>query len=104
MKRLLSKRSVALILFILLINIIAIDIYAEENGIARILQEKTKITGTVVDKDGEPIIGASVIVVGTTQDTNADLNGRFEIDISNKQSLLSFFCTKNKNFRKLAPH
>ncbi|MBD8388942.1 TonB-dependent receptor [Dysgonomonas sp. BGC7] len=100
MKRLLSKRSVALILFILLINIIAIDIYAEENGIAGILQEKTKITGTVVDKDGEPIIGATVVVVGTTQGTNTDLNGKYEIDVPNRQSRLEFrflgFVTKTE--------
>ena len=38
-----------------------------------ITQQKSRtITGTVVDKDGEPIIGANIIVKGTSNGTISD--------------------------------
>lgn len=41
-----------------------------------ITQQKSRtITGTVVDKDGEPIIGANIIVKGTSNGTITDING-----------------------------
>ncbi len=39
-----------------------------------------KISGTVVDADNQPIIGASVIAVGTHTGTVTDLNGHFSLD------------------------
>ena len=43
--------------------------------------QNVKITGTVVDADsGEPIIGAAVIVPGTTQGTSTDIDGKFTLD------------------------
>lgn len=38
-----------------------------------------KVTGRVVDKDGEPLIGASVAVKGTTNGAVTDLDGNFTI-------------------------
>ncbi len=38
-----------------------------------------KVSGTVVDAAGEPIIGASVMVQGTSQGAVTDLDGRFTI-------------------------
>lgn len=40
---------------------------------------QSKITGTVVDAAGEPIIGASVVVKGTSNGAVTDLNGNFTI-------------------------
>jgi len=40
-------------------------------------QNQRKITGIVTDAKGEPIIGANVIVKGTTIGTISDINGRF---------------------------
>ena len=37
-------------------------------------QTKT-VTGTVVDEMGEPVIGANVIVVGTTNGATTDIDG-----------------------------
>ncbi|MEM9544609.1 MAG: TonB-dependent receptor [Bacteroidota bacterium] len=37
------------------------------------------VNGTVVDEEGAPIIGASVILVGTDQGTITDLDGKFSI-------------------------
>ena len=38
-----------------------------------------KVSGTVVDANGEPVIGASVIVKGTSNGTVTDLDGKFEV-------------------------
>lgn len=38
-----------------------------------------KIRGTVKDESGTPVIGASVIIAGTTTGTTTDLNGAYEL-------------------------
>ena len=37
------------------------------------------MTGTVVDELGEPVIGANVVVVGTTNGATTDIDGNFSI-------------------------
>lgn len=44
-------------------------------------QQKTKLNGTVVDETGEAIIGANVIVKGTTNGCTTDLDGHFTLDV-----------------------
>lgn len=43
----------------------------------RINQNSNKVTGTVLDEKGEPMIGVSVQIKGTTGGTITDLDGRF---------------------------
>lgn len=43
-------------------------------------EQKLRVSGTVVDDKGEIIIGASVVVKGTTTGTITDLDGKFEIE------------------------
>ena len=50
-------------------------------------QEKKLISGVVVDKNGDPIIGANVIEKGTTNGTITDLDGHFSLSVS-KNSVL----------------
>lgn len=40
-----------------------------------------KVTGTVTDEKGEPIIGASVILKGTSSGAATDMDGRFSLDV-----------------------
>ena len=40
-----------------------------------------KVTGTVVDAAGIPVIGANVMVKGTTNGTITDMNGNFTLDV-----------------------
>ena len=40
---------------------------------------QSKVSGTVVDASGEPVIGASVIVKGTSTGTVTDFDGNFTI-------------------------
>lgn len=52
-------------------------------------QQKKKISGTVTDPDGIPVIGANVVIKGTTVGTVTDLDGKFSLDAANND-ILSF--------------
>jgi TonB-linked SusC/RagA family outer membrane protein len=41
-----------------------------------------KITGTITDEKGEPVIGANVVEKGTTNGTITDVNGEFSLTVS----------------------
>ena len=41
-----------------------------------------KLQGTVTDSDGEPVIGATVILVGTQQATITDIDGNYTLNVS----------------------
>ena len=69
---------VALSLFLFLL--IPLKGYGDENPIAEVVQQNSKLTGTVVDANGEPVIGANVTVVGTTLGTITDIDGRFSLN------------------------
>ena len=43
-------------------------------------QDKVTVTGVVKDETGEPVIGASVLVVGTTNGVITDMDGQFTIN------------------------
>ena len=47
------------------------------------VQQQGSISGTVVDSQGEPVIGASVIIVGgaATQGTVTDFDGNFTLNV-----------------------
>ncbi|MFK7936799.1 MAG: SusC/RagA family TonB-linked outer membrane protein [Saprospiraceae bacterium] len=46
------------------------------------------ILGTVADDEGEPLIGATIIVKGTAKGTVTDFNGNFEIDANDDDILV----------------
>lgn len=51
-----------------------------------VAQNKT-ITGTVLDEMGEPVIGATVMVAGTTTGTITDIDGKYSISAPAKANL-----------------
>lgn len=51
----------------------------EAQAEASIVQQQGVVKGTVKDSNGEPAIGASVVVVGTKNITTTDLNGNFSL-------------------------
>ena len=50
-------------------------------GYAALAQNDVTVSGTVVDENGEPILGAGVVVKGTTTGTTADLDGVFSLTV-----------------------
>ena len=70
--------SLQRLFFLALLSVIAIGAYA---------QGKT-VSGTVLDKSGESVIGASVVVKGTTNGTITDFDGKFTLsNVPNNASL-----------------
>ena len=57
-------------------------------GLMQTVQAQTqKITGTVVDAMGEPIVGANIRVKGTSRGTITDLDGKFSLDATAGETL-----------------
>ena len=54
--------------------------FADNEGIHQSVQQTKKVTGKVTTASGEPVIGAAVLVKGTTTGTVTDLDGNFQID------------------------
>jgi len=50
-------------------------------------KESKKITGLVTDEKSEPIIGASIKVIGTTSGVITDINGKFSLDVPEDSKL-----------------
>ncbi|MEG1839557.1 MAG: SusC/RagA family TonB-linked outer membrane protein, partial [Bacteroidaceae bacterium] len=66
-----------------------------------------RVTGIIKSKEGEPLIGVNVLVKSSTVGTITDIDGKFEIRVPDKNSLLeisyigfypqSFLITESKN-------
>lgn len=52
------------------------------------VQQDNKITGTVLDATGTPVIGANVMVKGTTNGTITDMDGKFTLDVEKGATLI----------------
>ena len=49
---------------------------------------QTTFTGSVFDADHQPVIGANIVVKGTTTGVNTDINGNFTIKLPSPESTL----------------
>ncbi len=58
----------------------AVPVSMEEIGEVSVVQQGKKVTGVVVDGAGIPVIGANVIVKGTTNGTITDFDGNFTLE------------------------
>ncbi len=56
--------------------------------LASLANAQSKVSGTVVDTTGEPVIGASILVKGTSKGTVTDFNGNFTIITSSEGTLV----------------
>ena len=50
---------------------------------------KLQIKGVVVDAAGDPVLGAAVAEVGTTNGVTTDLNGQYVLNVSDPKSIIS---------------
>lgn len=53
-----------------------------------VFAQKGMIKGTVVDENGEPVIGANVLVKGTTNGTITDMDGNYVISVENMKNVV----------------
>ncbi|WP_299577972.1 TonB-dependent receptor [uncultured Sunxiuqinia sp.] len=63
---------------------------ARFNGGTRVLQQKGKISGKVVDEEGLPLPGVTVLVKGTTQGTVTNMDGNYSISNVSAGEILHF--------------
>jgi TonB-linked SusC/RagA family outer membrane protein len=68
-------------------NTIAVSLGNAGNASVPVTQDR-KVTGIITDERGEPIIGANVVVKGTSKGTVTDLNGEYSIEANGKSILL----------------
>ncbi len=61
--------------------------------VAQTSDTKKTITGKVTDVDNEPLIGVSVVVVGSTQGTITDLEGNYVLPVSGTKPSIRFSYT-----------
>ncbi|GHU83217.1 SusC/RagA family TonB-linked outer membrane protein [Bacteroidia bacterium] len=66
-------------------------------------QTSERITGTIVDDRNEPIIGANVVLKGTTNGTVSDFNGKFELTVPVNGTLLISYIGYLEQEIKIAP-
>ena len=57
-----------------------LPLVAKEASRMAVQQQSRTVTGKIVDTKGEPIIGANVVVKGTTNGTITDFDGNFSIE------------------------
>ena len=73
---------------ILLLLAVPLKGYGEEIPSSQgVLQNTVKVTGTVKDANGEPIIGANVMVVGTATGVITDIDGNFSLNVPVRSKL-----------------
>lgn len=78
----LYKKKIKYVVCLFLLNLLSL---AFSNFI--FAQDKTVISGTVYDEDNTPLPSVNIIVVGTSNGTQTDFDGNYELEVENGQNL-----------------
>ncbi|MEH0152647.1 TonB-dependent receptor [Limibacter armeniacum] len=68
------------LLCFILLALLTLPLHAQEN----------LITGTVVDEESQPLPGVNIVLEGTTKGTVTDYDGKFKLNVPNKNAKLIF--------------
>ena len=72
----------------------------KQDAVTIMQQQNLKVSGVVTDEAGEPLIGVSVLVKGTTLGNITDLNGRFSLDVPERSILeISYIGYKTQSIK-----
>ena len=55
-----------------------------------VYQQEIRVRGKVLDDQGVPLVGATVMEQGTTNGTTTDFDGNYEIVVASEESVLEF--------------
>jgi TonB-linked SusC/RagA family outer membrane protein len=58
-------------------------------GTSGVFAQRT-VTGTVIDADKQPVVGANVVVLGTNIGAITDIDGKYSINVPSSTSILAF--------------
>lgn len=80
------------------------NIQGENVGIQNILQQKKHtVTGLLTDADGNPIIGATVSIKGTTHGVTTDIDGKYILNDVNEGDIIEYryigYNTEEKTYK-----
>lgn len=97
-RRIKKRNRQCLVLFSLfLFLLIPLKAYSEDNPMPEMVHQSNKVKGIVKDSKGEPIIGANVTVIGTTQGTITNVDGLFSLNVAPDAKIkISFIGYKDK--------
>ena len=71
-------------------NLKIVSLYTMLSAMPTLLYAQEKVTGQVVNKANEPIIGASVLIEGGGKGTSTDKSGKFELNANKGLLVVSF--------------
>lgn len=81
-------------LFLIMICVMLLPAYsvnrANNSIVLESLQQTNRISGVVKDNAGEPMIGVSVSIKGTTQGTVTDIDGNYSLAVPNANAVLVY--------------
>lgn len=83
-----TKQTLSALMFLTLLAGTPTLAHAQRTSQQSATQAAKICQGTVVDESGEPIIGASVVLKGTTQGSITDIDGHFELNQAKKGSTI----------------
>lgn len=78
------------------LSLLLLTLFSFTSAFAQVL-----VRGTVIDETGETVIGASVMIKGTTQGTITDMDGKFSLNVPDKKAVLviSFIGYQNQEVK-----
>ncbi len=89
-----SQQSFLLILVLLFLGstFLPPGAWAENSaGDLEFFQQASTVTGTVISEDGDPLVGVTILVKGTTTGTVSDIDGRYSVDLENPEEAVLVF-------------
>lgn len=76
-----STHAIVMCLFSAYCMGVPANVNADDLRETEVMQQQISVSGVVVDTQGNPVIGASVIVENTSNGTITDLNGEFRLSV-----------------------
>lgn len=86
MKRFRFKTMMSLFAVVAAILATSISVYAQD--VKEVSAAQRTVTGKVVDQEGNPVIGAMVVLSGTTNGAVTDLDGKYSLTIKQNNAIL----------------
>lgn len=60
-------------------------------GLAFTMSAQNQVSGLILDPDGNPLVGATIVIKGTTNGTISDFDGKFQLSIPSNSTLVVSF-------------
>lgn len=83
-----EKMKLIFIIFIFFLQVNPIIAEIANNGIVLSEEQPTVVNGKVTDENGDPLIGVSIMIEGTTFGVVTDINGNYSINASDADVLV----------------